>query len=560
MKRLVLALCLLALPVHSTTRYVSKSGSDAYTGASWAQAWLTLTNVNDTTRFTRGDTAVFGTGVWRGDHIVAINGIGSKKTCYIDSMYYAGTYGPGRVAWIYGSDSLGGWTQIGSGNTYITTHTPRNSNNSTTLWQRDSLIWRQADSASVNSAGKWWYGNGHIVAYVYNLVGAGYDPDAYNMDISVLNGVLMTHIHSGGNDQRNVSVVGLGFKYQHTRVVDNWNDSTSPIGWDSCLFSHLYMSNVAGHGGSNPSLIYNVLPEGSAGYDYNRVVACSLGTVYSFGPSAGVTLPQTEETSHGNAITFYGLRYSVVDSNVFFGHQSEAAIYFKCSYFGGTGAGVHDTVRFNTFNCRSGLPYGVRIWAGTHHLYLYGNTFTNSGVQIGYYQTGYDSVGYNRIWNNTFYNCAAVIQNDVEDRGYAAAQIHNEFKYNVVYRSAGSTVMELDSLRFWDNIDSNLYYAATGTNNWITPTARSPYGTHTDNTWTQWQARGVDLRSINGTNPGFTDADNGNFARPSAGTEMNWTYGGKTWMQYGAIQNSATSLPTSGISGAVLISGEVLIK
>ena len=81
-KRILVAGALL-LGLYSSadaaTRYISKTGSDTRSGASWDQAWLTLTPVNDTTRFGHGDTAVFGTGIWR-DYLYVTSGTGTDKT------------------------------------------------------------------------------------------------------------------------------------------------------------------------------------------------------------------------------------------------------------------------------------------------------------------------------------------------------------------------------------------------------------------------------------------------------------------------------------------------
>ncbi|MCX6835090.1 MAG: fibronectin type III domain-containing protein, partial [candidate division Zixibacteria bacterium] len=114
----------------------------------------------------------------------------------------------------------------------------------------------------------------------------------------------------------------------------------------------------------------------------------------------------------------------------------------------------------------------------------------------------------------------------------------------VIYRSTGSTVVSLDSLRFWDRIDSNLYYAASGTNLWVTPSS-------TNNTFAQWQARSVDSRSSSTSNPNFDNPDARNFARSTASNEMNRTYGGRTWTVYGAVQ-VAVSGPRIGVNPSSL--------
>jgi len=546
-------LCLFSDANAATRRYISKSGNDTYRGTWWDEAWLTLANVNDTTKFKHGDTAIFGTGIWR-EPLYVISGTGANKTCYIDSAFLSGQH-DSRVAWIYGSDFLSGWTRIGATSVYIVTRTPANTGNATSLWQNDSLIWRQADSASVNSAGKWWYGNGHIIAWVYG----GNDPDNYDMEIATRSGVIMSKPLESGDTfggQDNVSIVGLGFKYFNGRGLTDYSDGMMQQGWDSCLISHCYFSNNAGWGGINPSLIFtgragmggtsDPWPSGPPdGYDYNRIVACSIGTVYSFSGATGVTLPQTDSYTNGDGMNFYGMRYSVIDSNVFFGYQSTNAIYFKCVNDASSGGATWDTLRFNVFNSTVGTC--LMIFGGTHHTSIYGNIFAGTGspngVCVNYSSLGVDSSGYHKIYNNTFYN-RRIAQGDFNGSGYSYTHKHNEFKYNVFYRTTGGVVTWLDTLRFWDAIDSNLYYAASGTNDWVTPSQANYYATH--NTFAQWQGRGVDIHSYANVNPGFQNAANGDFSRPSATERMFRIYDIDTMRIYGAVQGTVSPQPLIG--------------
>jgi hypothetical protein len=546
MKRLVLALCLLALPVHSTTRYVSKNGSDSYTGASWEQAWLTLTNVNDISRFYGGDTVIFGAGRWR-ETIMAVPGTAGDRTCFADSGVLAGG---SRVAWIFGADSLSTWT-VDSASIYSVHYTV--TNNYQSLWQGSQLLYRVASKALINAEGKWYYdGAGHILARAY---GSG-DPDLYDMEFAVRTGARLDGVFARYGTLPDGSsyetFLGLGFKYGCGSIIGNASPYYNRVSSYNYI-SHCYLDLGAGEAGNNPSLIYMGTTETTA-FTGNRVTACSLGTIYAF--NQYLYPAQVEANTHGNCLTWYSSDGGVIDSNIVFGHQSECAFYLKYNYAANPNVNTNtaDTIRFNTIAPTDACPYGIRIYGGAKGIEIYGNVISNvsNGVQIGYSSSGGGDQGSVFVRNNTFYNCARMVgQWDVEGRGYTWALRNNEAKYNIGYRSTASTAtMSLDSLTFWSVVDSNMYYAATGSSGWQGP------GT-TSNTWSQWQARGVDLRSINGTNPGFTDADNGNFARPGAGTNMNATYGGRTWMQYGAIQNSATSLPTGGISGAVLISGDV---
>jgi hypothetical protein len=549
MKRFLTIFLMLAiwLPVHATTRYVSKAGSDSYTGASWSEAWLTIGKVNSST--VSGDTVVFGAGTWRDAQLVPVSGTSGDRTCYIDSAHFANlsNYPTSRVAWIYGADSLSGWTQV-SGNVYRCTYAGVTTG---ALWQGNQLLWCQTSQANVNGAGDWWTDGTYVYAWAYG----GGDPDNYDMEYPVRNPATLSDPSTNmGFDY--YSLVGLGFKYGHNSIMQNQTGGANQCNY-VCL-DHCYLSNVAHEYGGNPSLLLTQSNQVNNAYNYGgRIRACSLGNVYSLGLG---TLPQGPNTAHGNAVTLYSAWGWMIDSNVVFGVQSETPFYLKYGMTPDRGDSAcelsYDTIAFNTISTVSGTPYGIRIFGAATHTAIYGNVITGAATGIGIGPSGlngYGTEGYHAITNNTFYNCNVAIRQDNQEGAstpYEHPHLHSVAKYNVAYRSTGGNIVLLDDAASWDQIDSNMYYAATGTNTWTTPVGSA-------RTWTQWQALSLDLRSINGTNPGFTDADNGNFARPGAGTNMNATYGGRTWMQYGAIQNSATSLPTGGISGAVLISGDV---
>jgi len=547
---LILTIWLLALTASSTTWYVSKAGSDGNSGASWSQAWLTLTNVNDSTEFSYGDTAIIGAGRWR-EELYLISGTETDKTCYMDSAWSMGTE-DSRVAWIYGSDSLHTWTQIDATNVYICSYTPTVMDDQVGIWQGDSILFRQTDSADVNVAGESWYGNNHIVAYVYG----GDDPDNYQIEIGQRNCVLQCRGDAGvlKPGQDNVTLIGLGFKYSRNHQFTGCATGQWELGWDSCLISHCYFACNTGGGAGNASLIYagragipndnNTDPRYSElldGFDYNRYNACSLGMNYTF----QAALPQQQKSYNGGGMNFYGQRYSVIDSNVFWGYlKDDGALKFKCMYDADDGAGAYDTIRFNTFNCATDAL--LQMWSGTHHFAIYGNTFQNtentSGIYMEYSALGVAGAGYHKIYNNTFYDCRMVSENG--QAGYDFPYRENEFKYNVMYESTGLTTVYFDSTKFWIDVDSNLYYAASGTNEWLSDSATY--------TWSQWQTAGMDAHGIENTDPAFNSAATGDFSRPSASGEMNRTYGGQTWIVFGAVQNAGTTTKTLKIKGGYL--------
>ena len=88
---------------------------------------------------------------------------------------------------------------------------------------------------------------------------------------------------------------------------------------------------------------------------------------------------------------------------------------------------------------------------------------------------------------------------------------------------------------YWD-IDSNMYYHGGDA---FTSTFTDNNTTCTGTNWTAWQACGFDANGLNSTNPNFTASQTPTLTRPSASGEMNYTYLGRTWTVYGAIQPAA---------------------
>lgn len=545
-------LLVLDVKAFGATRYVSKSGSDANGGTSWSDAWLTVNKVNTTV--VGGDTVFFGTGIWR-EQLRPIEGSYADRTTYACSSF-ALTNGSGQYhfAQFYGSDQLTTWTRIGTGNTYRTNYTPSDVNDN--LWQGDSIMYLQVDSASVNSVGKWWAGNGHVVAWVYG----GDDPDNYDMEITVIGrgycvvnttrSYAQNPTNPGGQDH--VTLWGLAVKYGCYYGIGN--ESDYPRGYDSVFIEHCLVNNISGFYGENPAGIYTAKAEDYADEEqtpdaasYNRIRACSLGTCIALYPA-----PQREDGAHGEAVCVYSWNKSVIDSCVFFGRQTRSQVYLKVSDPTPTGAfawNEYDTIRYNKFDCtksgywdvnsgqtgHDGIFYnftrGIDIFDKGRHIEIYGNIFISSnsyvsGVDIFNSVAANLGKGYVNIFNNTFYNFAGAFGQGCDEPA-CTPLLHNQAKYNVFARtSSTSSAANLDSTQFWDSVDSNMYYTSSGSLTW--------YGNGSSRTWSQWQALGMDVHSSNDVDPGLA-AD---FSRSATG-EMNRTYGGKTWTIYGAWQPTA---------------------
>lgn len=547
MIRKVLLLLLIAASANATTRFVSKAGADGNPGTSWATAWLTLSKVSAST--VGGDTVVFGTGIWRDATLYPKTGTSGDRTCYIDSGFYYATrttYPTTRRAWLYGSDSLTGWTLV-SGNIYRVSHAAVNTS---ALWQGEQLLWGQSSQAAVNGPGKWYTDGSNIYAWAYG----GGNPNAYDMEYPMRDPASLVASGSDNTGQDYVSFVGLGFRYGQNSIMQNHTGGSNQV--NGLELSHCYLSCVANEYSANPSLLITETNQIANAFNYyGRINACSLGTVMSLGLG---TPPQASNSSHGNCVTLYSAWGWKIDSNIVTGYQSHSGIYLKFGLQNGTlgdstGELAYDTIAFNNINCQTGsegltAQQCLRLFGAVKQTRVYGNIFrgANRGILIDYSSVyGYGNEGYHYIYNNTFYTVGgpAVAQFNQEAGATPYYHFHSQFKYNVVYASTGRNQMDLDVATRWDNIDSNMYYAASGTNTWM------------GGTWATWQARtgGTGLtfdthNSTNTTNPGFNNTSLADFSRPSAGTEMNQTYGGRTWTKYGAVQGTVTADTTTYVS------------
>lgn len=550
---------LLAGSAGSATYHVSKAGNDSNDGLDWggSNAWLTLTNVNDTTEFKSGDTVIFGAGIWR-EELYMMSGTGDDKTCYMDSAWSAGTE-DSRVAWIYGSDALDTWDSV-TGDIWRCGYTPGVMNNEVGVWQGDSILLRQTSTSL--SEGQSYYTNDSVYAHVY---GDG-DPDLHQMEIGQRACVNMCRDDGSAlvPSQDNVTLIGLGFKYSLGHQLQNCGTGRWELGWDSTIISHCYFGNNSGWGGDNPALIYagragvpednNTDPRDSSwldGYDNNRITACSLGQNYAL-MTTGHALPQIVESYNGAAIQLYGLRYSVIDSNIFWGTTGRyGAIWLKSVHDADSGGVEFDTIRFNTFDCASNAI--IQVLSGSHHLVIYGNTFHNTqtggkGIYMRHSALGVSNAGFFEIYNNTFYNMPVPMQHFPDDEFEFPYQ-ENKFKYNIIYQTSATDVVELDSTVFWIDVDSNMYYTESGTNGWESDNA-TPY------TFTQWQGIGFDSNSTDVVDPGFTDALNGDYSRPGASGEMSRDYDGWLATIFGATQNEVVDSTRAKMDGDSKLDGD----
>lgn len=526
---LLLLLCLFATEVEAANRYVSKSGSDSNTGASWAQAWRTIQKVNSSV--VGGDSVFFGTGVWNDTTLYVIAGSTGFSTVYACSALAptnnAGQY---HFARIHGGTTITGWTQVGVSNVWIANYTPKRTN--PPLYQgRNNLILRVADSASVNSAGKYWNGNGRFVVWLHG--------NANPNSVEVVAGERYNvELQRSGVRQNYVKLIGLSFEYSFAKGITAL-DGQQP---DYISIERCFFNQVAASGGTNVAHI-NFMANGGVddGSDFISVLACSLGYSWTWGGADDAAV-QTLNYNNSSAMSVYQMRYSVIDSCTFFGgYSSNGTLMFKAGYGDGATAWCEqDTVRNCIFNSSSNS--GVWIYNHVRNIVVSGNYFNGPriGVLFDYGTAGgwTDLPGNNKIWNNTFIANNQWAASSYpwyraygESHGYSHPQYGNSIKYNIFYSTLATTYAVLDSVSFYTpaDIDSNLFYA-TGTIQF-----QSPFGTN--RTQSVWQSTlGFDVRSTFGVNPNFASIATGDYSRPSSDQEMNRVYGGKTWTRYGAWQ------------------------
>jgi hypothetical protein len=127
--------------------------------------------------------------------------------------------------------------------------------------------------------------------------------------------------------------------------------------------------------------------------------------------------------------------------------------------------------------------------------------------------------------NNTFYNC----NNFFYWENLNPPDAPEFVKYNVGYGIKNNYFL-------WNYNSIPMSSLATiDSNTWFDPALafNGRYGGASHN-WIQWRSAGFDTHGFN-ANPNFANPAGGDFSRPSV-TEMNRTYGGRTWTKFGAIQ------------------------
>ncbi len=523
---------LVAAPsVSAATYYVSPSGNDANNGRSWAAAWRTISKVNASTQ--SSDTVFFATGVWRGTTLLPVGGRSGAPTVYACSSF-ATVNGSGayHFAKIYASTAITGWTNL-SGEIYT----------SSTVVAPDEMLFEGEyallnNSSSNLNRGEWWTDSSVIRVRLRD----GRNPSTTSIE---RNGT-QTNAQTAGakyavqlNEEAYVTLWGLEFKYGNNRNISSDNEG------DYITIAHCKIGPCGGRGDYNPGNVYTGTT--NTHFDNWRITADSIGSSYAFGGNGLVP-------EWGSGMTFYSQNNLLVDSCVFYGFQTLAALYHKND----NPYDVYNNIyRYNTFTVDNQTPnqsqnFGfplILMYRNQNNVQIYGNTFINhDGKGVVVMPAKIDDNDSNVfVYNNTFINVGRPFMTCWTES--PERKKNAQFKYNVIYNTGTSetnlTSGDLGNPAKPTIIDSNLYFVGNNVFS-IGGCNGEDYNTYT---LAQWRSLGWDVRSVFTTaaNNDFTNVAAGDYSRPSPQLEMNQTYGGRTWTRYGAWQPTGGGCTLPGV-------------
>ncbi|MBU1319419.1 MAG: hypothetical protein KKG33_13920 [candidate division Zixibacteria bacterium] len=508
----------LSTPSVATTYYISKSGSDSYSGTSWSQAWLTIEKVNSVLQ--AGDTIFFGTGIWYNSQIrPPAGGSYYNRTVYACSTYTDATRGR---AHIWAGGLLTGWTSVG-GYVYKASY---NDSRSHTMGQDHVLLDPEASVADVDQPGEFFHDVSNNLVYVWPYESK--NPNNCTMIISSNKAVSFAVSNIG-----HVQFFGLDFKYGELATVDFHATC------DSVFFIHCNITHGSGSEGTNCGAVFfradgpyprDATDDATFGR-FNTFRACSLGHVM-----------EERGPTYGHIMTTYNENHVYVESCTVFPPFGNG-IYFKDKMVTPRHTGM--VARFNTIH---GAAQSAVLWTShANRDSVYGNIIYD--CETGIINGGSNSPpfeGHLFICNNTIYNTHDVAMS-FADNG-ATCGDSNKVKYNIIAgcdlpfgrRITGFSYVEPACLLTY-TIDSNMYYNPTEWFDVCEP----------DVSFENWQNHGYDVRGYDNIDPGFADLSWLNpwsaYSRPGAAAEMNRAdYGDRQWTVWGAVQQAASGCDPPG--------------
>lgn len=513
------------------TYYISKNGNDSNNGRTWATAWSSISKVNSTV--VRGDTVRFGAGRWLNSMLVPPTGANiNQRTVYACSTFSPATRG---LTIISAGDSVTGWTSH-SGNVYKAYWNPNPGKYfydqyAWTLVQNDTLLIPQSSLSRVTEAGRFYYNPSVDSVYVWPYNNGS--PATREMLISARPSVLLN------NNAKHILFYGLTFKMGKQGVVWFYGGRTDSVHFEYCKFSHI--SHAINE---NPCIIFaGGHPTDSSGwrfYDYFK--ACSIGVAVGVNGTFGTAYDGDSESPmehRGSGAIFYGMSKTTFDSCVFYNLCGDG-IYFKNDFDGSLNT-VGSVVKYCFFDSIS--SYGIHFGQHIETDSVYGSIFRaiddhsmSAALRFGGGRVNYGNCF---IGNNTFVRCSNFIEFIVNAPTYPFT-----FKYNVFFDKILND--------YW--VDDNGVNIATSvvsdSNCWYDPSMSFSARLSGVKNFSAWQAAGFDVRGRN-TNPGLNNPVSGDFSRPSASQEMNLTYGGQSWVRWGAWQGPVVPDTTDPVISSV---------
>ncbi|MFH1893920.1 MAG: right-handed parallel beta-helix repeat-containing protein [Candidatus Zixiibacteriota bacterium] len=499
---------LIISPCSAETFYISKSGSDSYSGTNWSQAWATIAKVNSSIQ--AGDTIRFGSGTWYQSTIIPpTGGMTEGRTVYACSTYSSVSE---RSATISAGALLTGWANY-SGNIYYATHSDwGNGEGSYIVTQADSQLVYSGSLSGVTSAGKFFEDVQNNRVYVWCFGNA--NPNTQTMVVGK-SGRFAVLFNMPTQDK--ITFFGLRLSHGCHSVVH-----TDAAGCDHNEFKHCTMAYWGGYSGSNTSAwLSEQSTLDSAAFGQNTLIqACSL------------YCGMTELGRIGaHTVATYGQHRVIIDSCT--AHSSGNGIYLKDQL----GSQIHYGHRVSFSTIHSMEQTGVQWTSHAYNDSLYGNIIYDCVVGINNLNSATPPIyGHFFICNNTIYDVSTAgiaIGDDSPGCGES-----NQIKYNII---AGSDLSG-GVIGFWYTaqqcqdsytIDSNMYY---------NPTEWFDVG-EADHSFNNWQNHGYDVHGYDNIDPGFADPSWLNpwsaYSRPGAAAEMNRAdYGDRHWTVWGAVQPS----------------------
>ncbi|MEW6051946.1 MAG: hypothetical protein AB1644_12910 [Candidatus Zixiibacteriota bacterium] len=538
MKRILLMVAgLLGASTYGATYYVTPNGAGTRAGSTWANAGNGISWVNS--RLQGGDTVFFGPGTYNGVITPPANLNSRDRTCYVcgdgrsnaisDPGLMAAKACTLSAATVFPRGTT--WTNFSGGIYYTTANLPEweaFSGQQSSIGGQDTTMLRACTTpADMSIVGPGSYCHDLLTNRIYVWCTDGVNPTNHTIYASRRSTIEFT----GRSNSNYVTFFGFDIRWSFYAGVHLAYAKVDSVFIDHCritrIGTNLY-SNAGIVGTQDGSSISDCGGSLDCTYafdgKYCRIRSCYGGLISE---------PFPNGAERCNLITTYGYSHFTVESC--YADALGGAVDWKNRGAGGHSKG--NVLRFSTV--ANALHAGYQNLGNNQYDSCYGNVFINCRKAIWFERYTDRYPGHHFVCNNTIYGfpsaggvVTGAYQGDFDS-------LPNFCKYNIFYDNDASGDPQFHY--FSDNdtnfvIDSNLYWNCENT--FVFDALQQGWTAWRNRTSGAWAGRAAHdaHSSFNTVNPGFTNAAGGDFSRPSAGQEMNVTYGGKTWTRYGAWQ------------------------